>query len=324
MHRSIRFTFLLTVSILSCLFTTTFPALSQQVAKEASAQINLLNVIITALIGGIIGFSSNFAMERYKKSKEPTRRISYSSKISPGIVGEIEEDFKEKVSVLYKGHPVKNSSRAFFGLKNTGNKQIKNQEIRFEFTEGSEIIDTLLEPRNIPVEMDLQEIKLPGLGKNEIKYVVGTIKPGEEIGFQFIVQNNEHKSLFIKHHTKNEEDVIFITKESSARHNDMDKVVNFLELSSFVFIVLPLFSQIFISMNGERGNTLIRPLFLLITLSGFMFILLPRFRGFVESLIKIISGLSQQLPSVQINGNNSLVAFENSQISAQSLRMGDD
>jgi uncharacterized membrane-anchored protein len=328
MNRSTRFAILLfTGSIASCFLMTAVPALSQQVGKEASTQSNaLFNGIIFALIGGVVGFLSNFALERYKKSKEPIRRISYSSKIRPGIV-EIEEDFKEEVSVLYKGNPVKNSSRAFFDLKNTGNKQIKNLEIRFEFTEGSEIIDALIEPRDIPVEMGLGEIKLPGVSKNQIKYIIGTLKPLEEIEFQFIVQNNQHKPLRIKYYNTNDEDVIFITKESTARKNDMDKVVNFMELSSVIFIILPLLSQIFTFTLIDRFilEILIKPVISISMLSGFTFFLLPRFRGFVESLIKIISGLSQQLPSVQINGGkNSLVALQNAQITADSLRMGDD
>jgi hypothetical protein len=96
------------------------------------------------------------------------------------------------------------------------------------------------------------------------------------------------------------------------------------EFSSILFVVLPLLSKIFTRINGELGLILIEPLFSLLTVCGFAFILLPRFRGFIESLTKIISGLSQQLLSVEINGKNSLVALQNAQINADNLRMGDD
>ena len=212
-----------------------------------------------------------------------------------------------------------------FDIENTGNKQVRNQEIRFEFIEASEILDAFVEPQKIPLEMDFEAILLPNLSKNEKKYKIGTIKPQEKLGFRFIVQTSEDKIATLRHYTKSDEDVSFIATEAKKAADDIDQVKIFLSSLFTFFVLLPLLQ------NLLSKNIFIFPVFrdlgeLVVSLTaliGFVFIIFPRFGGFIEAVVNLLSGSSQKRPDIQAE-KVAFIALEGSKVVVDKFTMANE
>lgn len=253
----------------------------------------LLNGIIVAVVSGVLGFLASFAIERLQKKNEPRKQISYSKVIKSGIVGKVETDIESKIGILYNGKLAQNMFYALFDIENTGNQQVKNQEIRFEFSDDSEILDVFYCPQKVEPEMGLQEIPDTTLGKHERKFRIGVIKPNEKLGFRFIVQGAKNESLDLKHHTKNDDDVSFIKTEDKKVADDLDQVKAFLTTCLTAFVFFPLMKEIFPYTES---------LLSLGSLSVFGFLILPRLEGFIKSVVSLMSASSKKrsdIPDIQ-------------------------
>jgi hypothetical protein len=251
----------------------------------------LLNGVIVAVVSGIFGFLASFAIERLKKKNEPRKQISYSKVIKSGIVGNI-----EKIGILYNGKPAQNMFYALFDIENTGNQQVKNQEIRFEFANDSEILDVFHCPQKIEPEMELNELAESSLGKHEKKFRIGVIKPKEKLGFRFIIQGSQNESLDFKHHTKNDDDVNFIKVEDKRVADDIEQIRSFLLNWLVAFVLFPLMKGVFPYFLNE----LISPLLSLGSLAIFGFSILPRLESFVKSVVNLVTRKHSDIQSEKI------------------------
>jgi hypothetical protein len=250
----------------------------------------LLNGIIVAFVSGIIGFLVSFFIERLKKKSEPRKQISFSKVLKSGIIGNIEKDIENKIGIVYNGKPAQNMFYALFDIENTGNQQIKNQEIRFEFSDDSEILDTFFSPKKIEPEIELKELPQANLGKHEKKYSIGVIKPGEKLGFRFIVQGSKDKSLDFNYHTKNDEDVGFIKVEDRKSLDDIEQVKFFLVNCLIASVLFPLLKEIL---------PFVEPLFSVGSLAVFGLLILPRLEEFIKSIVSLVSTAFKEKSDMQ-------------------------
>jgi hypothetical protein len=270
---------------------------SSSIKPSPSDSNQLLNGVIVAVVSGIIGFLANFVIERLKKKSEPRKQISYSKVIKSGIVGKIEKDIEGKIGILYNGKPARNMFYALFDIENTGNKQVKNQEIRFEFTDDSEILDVFYNPQKIEPEMDLKELPESNLGKHQKRFRIGVIKPKEKLGFRFIVQGSKKESLDFKHHPKNDEDVDFLKIEDKKVADDIEQVRFFLMNCFIAFVGLPLMKEIFLlSFLRELFSVLLS----LGSLVVFWLLILPNLESFIKSVVNLMSKKQSDLQSEKI------------------------
>jgi len=270
---------------------------SSSIKPSPSASKELLNGVILAVVSGIIGFLANFVIERVKKKSEPRKQISYSQEVKSGIVGEIEKDIEDKIGILYNGRPAKNMVYALFDIENTGNKQVKNQEIRFEFTDDSEILDVFYYPQKIEPEMELKELTESNLGKHQKRFRIGVIKPKEKLGFRFIVQGSKKESPELKYHHKNDEDVNFIKIEDKKVADDIEQVRFFLMNCFIAFLGLPLMKEIFqLSFLSELFSV---PLSLG-SLVVFVVLIIPNLESFIKSVVNLMSKKQSDIQSEKI------------------------
>jgi hypothetical protein len=186
---------------------------------------------------------------------------------------------------------------ALFDIENTGNKQVKNQEIRFEFTDDSEILDVFYNPQKIEPEMDLKELPESNLGKHQKRFRIGVIKPKEKLGFRFIVQGSKKESLDFKHHPKNDEDVDFLKIEDKKVADDIEQVRFFLMNCFIAFVGLPLMKEIFLlSFLRELFSVLLS----LGSLVVFWLLILPNLESFIKSVVNLMSKKQSDLQSEKI------------------------
>jgi hypothetical protein len=289
------------LSIISCV-STVFVLISSQISftqpllaqaekisqNQSSPDSNqLLNGIIVAVVSGIFGFLASFMIEQIKKRNEPKKQISYSKLVKSGIIENTEKDIEDKIEILYNGKVAQNMFYCVFDIENTGNKQIKDQEIRFEFTGNVEILDVFYFPQRIEPEMEFEALSASSLGKNERKFKIGFIKPKDKLGFRFIVQGSKNESLDFKYHPKNnDDDVNFIKVEEKKVADDIEQIHSFLTNCLIAFVLLPLMSKIF-TIGGL--NFLTSPLFSLCSLIVFGFLILPNLESFIKSVINLLS-----------------------------------
>ena len=273
-------------------FTSYNEPLLAQTAKITSNQSSpdsnqLLNGIIVAVVSGIFGFLASFMIESIKKRSEPKKQISYRQLIKSGIVGSIEKDIEDKISILYNDRVTQNMFYCLFDIENTGNKQIKNQEIRFEFIGNVEILDVFYSPRRIEPEMEFKELSESSLGKNERKFTIGFIKPKDKLGFRFIVQGSKNESLDFKYHTKNnDDDVNFIKVEEKKVSDDIEQARSFLMYCLIAFVLFPLTINV---LNSVGLGGFSKPVFSLCSLIVFGFLILPSLENFIKSVINLLS-----------------------------------
>ncbi len=300
MVKVFKFSLISLATALTVCFSSSFFLLSSvaQTATQAGGKAEqkalisseLVNGIIVAVVSGIVGFLASFIIERIKKKSEPRKQISYSKVLKSGIVGNIEKDIESKISILYKGTPAQNMFYALFDIENTGNQQVKNQEIRFEFTDKSEVLDIFYCPKKIQPEMGLQELSEPNLGKHERKFRIGVIKPKENLGFRFIIQGSENESLDFGFHTRNDDDVNFIKVEDKKVADDIDQVREFLMNCLVAAVLFPLIREIF-----PGAGSLIS----LGSLAIFGFFIVPRLEGFIKSTINLMTAASKKPSDIQ-------------------------
>lgn len=254
----------------------------------------LRNGIILAVISATLGFITNIIVENVKRRNEPRKQLSYSQIIKSGIVGTIEPDIANKVSVSYNGKPARNMYYAIFNVENTGNKQVNDCKVRFEFTEGSEILDVFFDPEPIP-EIELEILK-EGVGSNEAKYNIGFLKPKEQVGFRFIVKGIESNNsvskqsndIVLSHYFHNSNgDVKFILKVPREVGDDIKVIKSFTIVCLGILIFIPLIRNIiFYLTNNSPFSDLFASLAALI---GFVILILPRLEGFIRVLFSLAS-----------------------------------
>ncbi|MFS0518574.1 hypothetical protein ACEYW6_28300 [Nostoc sp. UIC 10607] len=365
MRRSLKFIKISVISILVIWFySQLFSALSYaQTASQANSKTGqplihtsqLLNGAILAIISATLGFLANIFLEGIKRKNQSIKQITYTIDIKEGIVGKIEKDIKNKVSISYNGKTVKNLYYVIFDVENTGNSQITNHQIRFEFPKGSEIIDTFVV--NQQQEMDLQIDS--SLGENQKIYKIGTLATRQNkksqfdsivgqlnpqnketnlqkeepklsnVGFRFIVKTNDDLksndgSPILKYYQKNNnnEEVNFIERGAKKVSDEIGHIQEFLKFSFIVFIILPLLKNliqdnIFIL---EDFRLIISLLISLIIIVVSVIFILPRISKFLEAVVNILSSSSRKYPDIQAE-KIAFLALEGANVNVEKFTM---
>ncbi|MEH2462351.1 hypothetical protein [Nostoc sp.] len=212
-----------------------------------------------------------------------------------------------------------------FDIENTGNSQIKNQEIRFEFTEGSEIIDTFVVNEQREMEVD-KNIISPDLGKNQKIYKIGRLKPVETesqpLGFRFIVKTYDNEIIKLKHYPTNDEDVKFIGIEAKKVSDEIGHIQDILKLSFIVFVILPLLKNIILDniFILKEFRVIISLLISLITLVVSISFILPRISKFSEAIVNLLPGSLQKHPDIQAD-KIAFLALEGANVNVEKFTM---
>ena len=118
-------------------------------------------------------------------------------------------------------------------VENIGATVVKSQDIRFEFSPETRILDSYLDPVPEP-EMKVEMISDLALKTYAKKYKIGHIEQSQSVDFQFTLTSPRDVELEL--HPFNEAgDVDFISRSGSKVDDEKEKITKFLTLLILYF-----------------------------------------------------------------------------------------
>ena len=221
-------------------------ACTASIVSSASAQTReiqqvqldpLKEKILIALVSAALSLITGYILLQLKERREPRKRLSYDLEIRPGFVT-VEEGAADNISITYKGQPAGDLSYIRFNIRNTGTKVVKNEFLRFEFSNGSQILDAYTEPKP-PSEYGVSDIRDPDLDSNQRKYCISHLEKNQDVGFRFIVEGtlDPEPKVF----PFNEEGDVEVTAASISRAMDEGRIAaSFIQLFLLSIILPPM------------------------------------------------------------------------------------
>jgi len=202
-----------------------------------------------AAVGALLAFLFAFILSQISERRKPRKQILYDIDTKKGLI-KIEKNVENKVKVFYEGKEIEDLHHVACDIKNTGKKVIKDEFIRFEFPKGTNIIDFYFDPEP-QRELSVSELKESELEKYEMRFKIGHIEYGQQIGFRFITSGNSNANLNL--HSFNEEgDVEFIPGSISKLADERIQITKFVQLY-LLFLIIPSIFTIF-SKIGYPAN----------------------------------------------------------------------
>ncbi|MDJ0657952.1 MAG: hypothetical protein QNJ42_00515 [Crocosphaera sp.] len=244
---------LMVLFMLSMILLASFQTLSFAQIPSKSTSSNFFDNafwqnVAVAVLSAVLAFLGGYALSGISRRSGSGRRLSYSSNIETGLIN-VEKNIKEKVTVLYENQPIANLCNIRFDIENTGNSVIKSQEIRFEFTPDTRILEFYFDPQPQP-EMQVEKLTDSGLRDFERKCRIGHIEKGQEIGIRFIVTNDSEVKL--TPYPYNEDgNVEFNSRATTKELGQREQVARFLSLLIMYFVIPPVFSLFSLSPFNE-------------------------------------------------------------------------
>jgi hypothetical protein len=230
-------------------------------------------------VSAVLSFLGSFVLNQIKQRKEPRKQISYDLAITKGLVS-FEKNVQSKVKVLYDGRDAENLFHVTCNVRNSGNTVIKNEFIRFKFSDGSQVVDFYYDPKP-EREMGVGEVQEPDLQEHEKKYKISHTESGQEVGFCFVLTGR--KELDVTLHPFNEQgDVAFLPQSVSRAADDYYSVKRFITLYIWLIILPVVFNLI--PVFGNFASTIVR-LAVFVTL-------IPYIPPFVRQLTNVLFQLS--------------------------------
>lgn len=239
----------------------------------------LTEKIALALIGGVIGFLASYFLDRIKAHREPRRRISWDATTQRALI-EVSPGIRSKVRVLYEESEVTKLTHLRCTVVNSGNRVIKDHQVRFPMPNGARLLEEYLDPPPDP------ELGVELLGKDTIdgatqcRYHIAHLERNESITFNFVTAGGEFRDWRPRSFNK-EGDVEFQRRDASFDKEDQEHVPPFL-LISFLAVAVPGALQ---SLNFGTSTNL-----LLFTIrAAFLTGLLPHVRPVIRVIDRLIT-----------------------------------
>ena len=234
-----------------------------------------------AAIGAILAFLFSFLLSQITERRKPRKQLSYDLEVEKGLV-KIEENIEKKVKIFYNDRQIGSIFHVMCDIKNSGKKVIKNELIRFEFPQKTELIDFYYDPKP-ERELNVSEVADPELETNEKQFKIGHFEQGQKIGFRFILSGDA--DVEPKIHSFNEEgDVEFIAGSISRALDERLQVTRFIQLYLLFIIIPSIFGilGIFGSISGIAAG--IARLIILISMIP---VLKPTSRVIAEAIMRL-------------------------------------
>ncbi|QDO42572.1 hypothetical protein FNV62_34620 [Streptomyces sp. RLB3-17] len=195
---------------------------------------DLQQKFVVALVSAIIGASTTLLVHFLKARSEPRKRISWDSSTDPGFAAIDDPEIRDKLSITYGHVAVKNIFSIKYKISNTGNRVIKDQQVRFSFPEDTQVLEAYLSPTPEP-ELKVERTSSPN--PRDVIYKIGHLEREQEVQFRFVAAGetaNKWKAV-----PSNEEGDVDVQKRGVAEKKEDRTHVKPFVISVFLFLTVP-------------------------------------------------------------------------------------
>lgn len=202
--------------------------------------------LVVAVVGTIIGVLGTVAIERMKLRREPVKQLSWDAEVHNATVS-TDDTMRQRLRLSYNGHSIEGLNSVEFRVENTGNRVVKDEQLRFTFPSGSEVIEAV--PTSAPQrEMGVARRPERELGRNEAVFTVGQLERGQAVALRLSVSARDIAGWEVVAHNE-EGDVDFHNRSAARRKEDREHVPAFFTLAFLLFAVPPL-----LALLGDAGE----------------------------------------------------------------------
>lgn len=215
---------------------------------------NIVEQVALSAVSAFFGFACSYALGRIGARRDPRKEISWEAVLDRGVLA-VGPEIRENVNIHYKGENVKDLAALTFRITNTGNRVVKNEEVRFAFSSGSRILDAYFEPTPEP-ELRAAFVDSSSEAALERKISIGHLEATQEVTARLIVAGQGDPEY--KVHGFNEEgDVKFQRRDASRINQEQDHVVPFIVTLIFLIVLPPILESFFgLTVLSEFSNVL--------------------------------------------------------------------
>ncbi|HET9895151.1 MAG TPA: hypothetical protein VFQ44_09470 [Streptosporangiaceae bacterium] len=192
-------------------------------------------------VSAVFGFACSYALARLSSRRDPRKELSWDASVDRGVVA-VGPEIRRNVVISYRGDAVEDLVAVTWHMANTGNRVVKNEEVRFAFSEGTRILDTYFEPEPEP-ELRAAIVAASVADPLTRKVTVGHLEKGQEVTVRIIVTGSAEIAYNIFGFNE-EGDVSFQQREANRLSREQDHVVPFLTFGVLFLTVPALFSAI--------------------------------------------------------------------------------
>jgi hypothetical protein len=216
-------------------------ALAQDKAAAEDFSSTTLGKVAIAVISATLSLFVGYILLYLKERREPTKRISYNTEAKKGMLG-IEERLAQDLSVLYKGKSATNIYYVRCELLNTGSSIVRDQQVRFEFPAGTEVLDWSVDPKP-PKELGLNSANVNDDGPNEKTFTFKHMEKTQKVIFHFVVVGDSPGEVRVYGYNA-EDDVQVVAGEIGAATDDRRILERFLFIYLMTIFIPPILSHL--------------------------------------------------------------------------------
>jgi hypothetical protein len=140
-------------------------------------------------------------------------------------------------------------------IENTGNTVIKNQQLRFKWSNSANVLEPAFEPNDVP-ELGISMIPDPAT-PSQAKYVIGQIEKRQSVTFTFLLSSGQFPDLEI-YPSNVEGNVDFVLRTSRTAINERAAVMRFVKMYAYLVLLPPLADLIPVREFAGMAAALIR------------------------------------------------------------------
>lgn len=207
--------------------------------------------ILVPIGSAVLGFVSSYSLERIRRRREPTHRISWEATTERAVI-DAPPDVRSGIAISYNGSPVVDLAAVTCRISNTGNRVVKHQFVRFEFSPGSQILSSRLDPAP-PRELSAVRVGDREIGSWEAVYEIGHFEKGQDVTVKILASGRNLEDWKI-YSFNDAGDVEFQRRDVSRRRQDEEHVIPFFSY----LIAMLVFASVFAPIAGvEFGGYLL-------------------------------------------------------------------
>lgn len=265
-------------------------ALPGSTENEHFFSTSLVERLVVAVVTAILTLLVSFILYQVRESRKPRRQVSYYLKELRGLVAS--EAIAEHLTVSYKGQPADRLSHVTCDIENTGNTVVRNQFLRFEFPNGTTILDAYSEPVP-PREYGFSDVTDTNHGPNERRYLVAHLEKAQRVALRFVV-SADASSIPLVHPHNADGDVEVIPKNLERASDDRTRSEQFV----FYYVLLITLPGVFSVLPSFLGS-----LPAALTRLAILLALVPLVRPFARFLVTQLSLVGRPAePTISVAG----------------------